>query len=317
MNRMILPVTLLLLSPASPVPLSAAEERASPQKKRPITDYPNLGVQLRPIRPGQENEGARINFIYPASSAKEMGLQVGDEVLEIDGLQVDDRKFLSDRIRKKAIGAPLRLKVRRQGKILELEGERGSFQKVREAFLEQCRKELRGKPFLPGCQLVWPDKEDGLRALRGKVAVVISFDNCSRCMGSWRLVQARSFDLQRLQQDWVGFCGIYFNIDKPFSQNLEMRNEVLLRYPVKFPVAVARYPRDEVPPDSAYHDSLIQYHGAAILDPEGKLLYQELFSFQGPPLGENFSKALQNAARKFGQPEEENEKESPREAPKN
>jgi len=283
------------------LPSVRAAEKApvAPVKaKQPVTDRGNLGVLLESIRPGEADEGARINYVYPESAAQAMGLRPGDEVIEVNGIEVKSRAFLAGELQQENIGSKVSFKIRRGNEVLQLRVPMGSYLKTRKAFLDHCRRELGGKPFAPVAQIIWPDGVDGLKALKGKVGVVISFDDCESCIkGKWGKISEMEAALRKAgaAQDWLAFAGIYSNIQETQAKNLEARRRILARAPGRIPIGVARYPDDRIPIDSADRDPLVQDHGVAILDPEGKLFYLEL---ENPAM--DFLKAFQEAEKKYG-----------------
>jgi hypothetical protein len=286
------------------LPLAASAQPA-PEKAKPapVTDRAHLGLQFQPIR-REEPEGVVVTYVYPRSAAEAMGFRTGDEVLEVNGAAVPDRRFLAGQVRQRSIKDPVSFKVRREGQILDLKGALGSYQETRKAFLDLCRRELIGRPFAPTARLEWPDGIDGVQALRGKVGVLVSFDDCQECTeGKWRKVLAMDEALRKAgaSMGWLGFAGIYSKIGESHEKNLEGRRKALSRHRSTFPVAVARYPDDRVPAESAARDALAQELGVALLDPEGKLFYLEL---DNPSAGilptTEFLKAFKGAQERFG-----------------
>lgn len=296
----------ILLSARFWIPLAFALQtlpawgQETKERKRPVTDRPNLGVQLLPIRPGEEKEGVRLNFVYPGSAAEAMGLRAGDELLEMDGAEVPDRKTLGRDLQRKATGQELRFKVRRGAEVLEIRGPMGNFQRTRKAFREHLEREILGKPLAPGCEIVWPDGVDGLKALKGKVGVVVTFDRSPESAdGVWRRISKKGDELAKLKQDWIAFAGIYTNFNESDEANLEARKRILARAPTTIPVGVARYPGG-VPLNSLGKDPLFQKTGTALLDPEGKVLYLEIMEFESDNPQADLQKAMEELARKFG-----------------
>ena len=285
-----------VLAQAPPVPPPAAPEVS----RKPASDRPNLGVQLLPARPGTAGEGVLINYVYPGSAAEAMGFQAGDEVVGMDGDPIQDLEGMSARLRRSAIGMPVRFRMRRGGAVIELSGAMGGFQATRKAFLERLRRDDLGKPFATLAEIDWPEKIDGLRALRGRVAVLVSFDGCHECIeGNYRTIVERAEQLHRLNQDWIGFAGICSD-QAGRAASAAGRARALERYPALFSIGVAHYPADRPPLEAAGRDPLVQHHGIAILDPEGKVLYLELQGFEADPSGRELTRVLLEAAERYG-----------------
>ncbi len=276
------------------------DEPAKPPAKKPVTDRGNLGIQLQAMHPGQNPEGARIVFIFPESAAAEMGLHAGDEVLTINGIDVPDQRFLSTELRNENIGAKIKIGIRRDGKAMELTGRMGSYQKTRKAFQDHMRRELVGKPFEPHAEIVWPAGVDGIKASRGKVTLVVAFDDCQNCIErKWKKFASMEATLSQTGNalDWLGFAGIYSSGEMQFAANEESLMKVLGRHPAAFPVGIARYAGERIPENSHLRDAIIQTHGVCILDPEGKVFYIEADP-EGP--GVEFLTAIREAQEKFG-----------------
>jgi hypothetical protein len=240
-----------------------------------------------------------INYVYPGSSAEAMGFRAGDELVGMDEKAVKDGADLGTRLRATSIGQAVRFRVRRSGDEMDLTGTMGGFESTRKGYLERMRRDFLGKPFAPLATIDWPDGIDGLRSLRGKVALVFCIDGCRTCLeGTYRSTVRRAEELRKLQQSWIGFAGITAADGKAASE--AARKAAIERYPALFPIGVARYPGDRPPPDAPGRDPLIQQHGIVVLDPEGKVLYMELSPFEADPSGRELTRVLIEAAEKFG-----------------
>ncbi len=80
------------------------------------------------VGPGEEGDTCRIGTVIPGSAAEKAGLQVGDIVVKIDGLELKGYADLPPIIRKRKPGEEVEIEVRRGGKIVRLKatlGERG------------------------------------------------------------------------------------------------------------------------------------------------------------------------------------------------
>jgi PDZ domain-containing protein len=310
-------VLVALLAPqpaAEPVPPPAPGGAKQARARAPLTDRPNLGVQLVPITKAGPAEGVKINYIYPGSAAEAMGLKTGDELLELNGVALPTRQFLSRELPRNSTGSPLEFQVRRAGQLIKVRGPMGSFLKTRQAFNEHLEKNVLGKPIVTAGEIVWPEHVDGLALLKGKVGLVVSFDGCPECKSNFLRLADRFKKLKELKQDWIGMCGLYFNIEGSAERNLEDRKAFLAENQVDFHVGLVKYKDDVIPPDSAAQEALLQNHGVAVIDPEGKLLFVEVQSFKVDNSNTDLTRALAEAARKYAprieQPAAEPEKKA-------
>jgi hypothetical protein len=202
-----------------------------------------------------------------------------------------------------ATGEKLEFMVRRGSGTIQVRGAMGSFQKTRWAFLEHCRKEIIGKRFSAVSELTWPNAINGIEGLKGKVGVLVSIDGCKDCVqGNWKRYCLRWDELQKRKQDWVGMCGIYSDVMAGYQKSLENLRTLLQGNPVQFPVAVVRFPNDRLPLDSFGKEPLIQGHGVAIIDPEGKVLLLQVNGFEPDNPNAEFAKVLEELARKYAPP---------------
>jgi len=84
------------------------------------TREPRIGVQL-----AQDSEGLHVQAVVPGSLASEAGVQPGDRLLSIGGIEVRDMSF-GDTWRRRyetsAEGTPVAITVERDGRTVELQG---------------------------------------------------------------------------------------------------------------------------------------------------------------------------------------------------
>lgn len=96
------------------LPLSIGVVSAEPRR---IGD-PAMGVMLGPTPDGG---GPTVSGILPSSGAEDAGLKMGDVILELDGVEVQNRDDLIDRIGQHLPLDKVKVKVLRRDKELELE----------------------------------------------------------------------------------------------------------------------------------------------------------------------------------------------------
>ena len=74
----------------------------------------------------QREESAKLGQVFPGTGAEKAGLKVGDEILEIDGQAVDSGRKVAELLGKKMPGDKVRLKIKREGKDLDIQATMGS-----------------------------------------------------------------------------------------------------------------------------------------------------------------------------------------------
>ena len=74
----------------------------------------------------QREDSARLGQVFPGTGAAKAGLKVGDEIIEIDGKAVSSGREVAELLGKKVPGDKVHLKIRRQGKELEIDAKMGS-----------------------------------------------------------------------------------------------------------------------------------------------------------------------------------------------
>jgi len=276
---------------------SAAE--APPEQAAP-KDFGFLGIQTETRIAGDPKSGLVVAYVNPASAAKEMGFQVGDEILTFNDRLISDREGFVDALRRENVNAKIRFRLRRGGEIIPLTGRIGSYFKTMKAYQDFLRKEHVGKPLPELPALTWWDPEAKRWApqkndwgqLQGKVAVVFSFDDCPSCTEA--LLQRISATKEALSSSTlaklVTSAGIYYD-EMPGKAgkdaSLKSAEALFLKTQPNFPVAVAHYPGDKVSTESREKHFLIHSHGMVILDPKGTVKYLQIL---GRP-GADFSSA--------------------------
>lgn len=74
----------------------------------------------------QREESAKIGQVFPGTGAEKAGLKVGDEIIEIDGQNVESGRVVAEILGKKMPGDPVRLKIKREEKDLDIQATMGS-----------------------------------------------------------------------------------------------------------------------------------------------------------------------------------------------
>ncbi len=268
--------------------LEAPPEQAAPK------DFGFLGIQTEPKTPGDPKGGIVVTYVNPASSAKEMGFQVGDEILTLNDMMVSDRETFVDALRKENVNAKLRFRLRRGGETIPLTGRIGSYVKTMKAFQEMLRKAYVGKPFPELPALTWWDPEakrwapqrDDWGRLRGKVAVVFSFDDCPSCTEVLlqRIADTKEALSSAALAGLVTSAGIYYD-ERPGKAGKDAcaksAEALFLKVQPNFPVAVAHYPEDKVSAQGREKQFLIHNHGVVVLDSKGVVKYLQILGRAG------------------------------------
>ena len=74
----------------------------------------------------QREDSAKLGQVFPGTGAAKAGLKVGDEILDIDGKTVSNGREVAELLGKKAPGDKVSLKIRREGKELDIKATMGS-----------------------------------------------------------------------------------------------------------------------------------------------------------------------------------------------
>jgi len=255
-------------------------------------ESPFLGVQTELKDPRDAKGGVVISYLWPQSAAREMGLEIGDEIRTLNDVLITDPETFSREVRKENVNAKLRFRIIRAGKEMKIEGRIGSREKTMKAYQEQARKTMVGKPLpaLPGllwwnaATKAWEEKKEAespWNALKGKIGVVMSFDDCSVCKSSryLKLSQMQTFLSRTPGGDRVAYAGIFFD-DRPDKsgkeKNLSTATQLVTASPPAVPIAVAYYPSGKPTPADRDTQVLIHNHGTAILNPSGSVEFLQV-----------------------------------------
>jgi hypothetical protein len=290
---------------AGPPQGTLAEEPERPPQPG-AGDFAFLGLATRAQTPGAEASGIVVLQVYPGSSAEGMGFKVGDEILTVNDFLVGGRKAFIEELKRANVGARMRFLVRRDGKTQTLSGRIGSYRKSMAAYQRHLRKKYEGQllPPLPEAfwwnekESRWEDGPEDWRSLRGKLVVVVSFDDCETCR------KARIEKISLMKQGFaqvpsrtpLEFVGVYYR-ESPDSwgrkANQKGAEALLKEMRPSFPVTVAAYPDDSPTPEMRARQFLIHHHGIAILDPQGKVRFLQILGLPGAEFAQAYKKLLE------------------------
>jgi S1-C subfamily serine protease len=86
-----------------------------------------IGIRGKTLVSGEENRprGFRVRIVYPDSPAARAGVQVGDQVMSVDGTPIDSQEAFETVLSTRGPGRPLKLVVRGKGgeRTVTLQGE--------------------------------------------------------------------------------------------------------------------------------------------------------------------------------------------------
>ena len=86
-----------------------------------------IGVRGKTLVSGEENRprGFRVRMVYPGSPAARAGVQVGDQVVSVDGTPIDSQEAFETVLSTRGPGRPLKLSLRGKGgeRTVTLQGE--------------------------------------------------------------------------------------------------------------------------------------------------------------------------------------------------
>ncbi|MGQ9592567.1 MAG: hypothetical protein ACUVYA_19990, partial [Planctomycetota bacterium] len=246
--------------------------------------------------------------------------RVGDESLLLTDLIIPDQETLVRELRRLKIGSIVRFQVRRGGEEKRLTGKIGSHADSLRRYEDYLRKSFTGQLFPEPPEMVWWNRETGVwedkpnawKDLRGKVTVVVSFDDCGVCRESrfGMLARLRTVMVAASRKAPLGFAGIYYD-ERPGRSgkeaSLRSAAELYRSADPAFPVGVAYWPEGEAVPERTDEQFLILQHGVAILDAEGRIAYLQVLGPPGAEFLAAYEKALKGIAPKAedAQPKEE------------
>ena len=118
-------------TPTSAEKIAADEEKEKQKAAEPqFEEHPFLGVGPYEIASNAEQlkrvkatTGVVVHRIDPSSPAAEMGIQVDDVLLSLNGRKVDDWLQVVKTVRESKPGEPFRISLQRAGKVLQVEGK--------------------------------------------------------------------------------------------------------------------------------------------------------------------------------------------------
>ena len=153
-------------------PISVVSAKGAP--KSTPAGKPWLGVGIE-----QGKEGVLVRGVMPNTPAESAGVQVGDEVLKIDGKPVKDPKELINAVQSSGIGQSVKVELLRNKKIVT----KTLKLVVRPDELKLLRDRLVGKP-APNFDLevIHGSESGALKKLAGRVVIVEIWATwCSAC----------------------------------------------------------------------------------------------------------------------------------------
>ncbi len=288
----------------------SATTRGQAQQAGPV-ERPFLGLQTELKNPQDLKSGVIVAYIWPLSAAKEMGFQIGDEIRTLNDVLITDPESFSKEVQKENVNAKLRFQIRRSGEHRKIEGRIGSREKTMKAYQESVRKELAGKPLppLPGAvwwnpeTKNWDEKLDPTAGLKGKLSVVMSFDDCEVCKEKryQRLTQMKTLLSKTTGALPLEYLGIFYD-ERPGKAgkeaNLKTAAALFTSSPPAVPIAVAFYPGDKPTPADREKQVLIHNHGVAILNTSGNVEFIQTLGVPDQDFGVAFQKAIQSLVEK-------------------
>ena len=195
-----------------------------------------------------------MTFTYPHSTAREIGLLVGDEIVALNNVLIKNRKSFVAELRNNNVGGTVRFIVRRDAKKVKLKGKIKGYRKTMGRIQVDLRKGILGKrlPEQPP-MLLWDpeakklvESKNALGHLAGKIGLVVWYDDCSYC-------QKKRFDflaglhLRSKSSPGsfpLGFTGLYYSDqlrDTSAKANLEGAVSLYTTKRPAFPAGVVHY----------------------------------------------------------------------------
>ena len=282
---------------------SAQPQQGAPGVPQPqVRDRAFLGLQTEDIGDPAEKKGIRVSYIFPHSAAATMGFQLGDEVVALNDVFIDNRAGFIKEVRNNNINGKLRFLIRRSGESMKLTGKIGSYRKTMEAYQGELRKQYAGKPLpTPPSALWWNAKtsaweeKDHAAAFAGtkdKVSIVFCIDDCKFCMQK-KLTKLATMQrvLKQSQADApVAFVGYFYADGRPLDAAKKAAETVLKSTPLDFPFALTFYPEGSKPDRD--RQALLHMHGVSVLNHKGTVDFLQVFGEPEREFFEAYKKAL-------------------------
>ena len=277
--------TVLLLTLLAPIFVRAQTTAPAAPPDRAF-----LGAYSEPIDRAKKDSGLRVTYIYPHSTAAEIDLRIGDEIIALNNVLIKNRDTFVAELRNNNVNGTVRFLVRRDGEKVKLKGKIKGYRKTMGLVQDGLRKKLYGKPLAkqpevrlwnPKTKKLEPSKEP-LAQLAGKIGMIVWYDDCNYCQTK-RYQFLQNMQLRTAAAPTpvpLSFAGLYFS-DRQHEQspqaNLDGAAKLYGTKTPSFTAGAVHFP-NKSPAPADRHDSLYIYnHGVALLDPEGKLAYLQIF----------------------------------------
>lgn len=248
-------------------------------------------------------------YTMPQSAAREMGIQIGDELISLNDVILTDPETFTREVRKENVNAKLRFRVRRGGQELKIEGRIGSYDKTMKAYQEEVRKRLLGKPLWKLPSLVWwnettrtfEEKAGAVVAAPGKVTTIMAFDDCNTCKEKrfLRMKQMSTLLANRPGGELLAFCGIFYGDRAGLGTreaNAKAAAALLAASPPGYPVSLAYYAGDRPTAADRDEQAVVHSHGTVIVGTEGKVEFVQVIGEPEQEFGMALQKLLLGAA---------------------
>jgi hypothetical protein len=259
-----------------------------PQAQAP--DRAFLGAYTDLIDPEKENSGLVVTYTYPHSTAREIELLVGDKIIALNNVLIKNRKSFVEELRNNNVGGTIRFLVRRGTKKVTLKGKISGYRKTMGKIQADLRKKAYGKPFAKQPPMrFWDPKtknfaesKDPLAHLKGKIGLVVWYDDCEYCQKK-RYDFLAGLHLRTTASSGgfpLAFAGVYYSDqhrEKSAAANLDGAASLYTKRRPAFPAAVVHYAKEKPEPKTRHESLYIFNHGVAILDPDGKVAYLQVF----------------------------------------
>jgi len=284
-------------------------------------DHAFLGLMTESKVEGDPKSGLRVTYVFPHSSAEEMGFKAGDEIVALNDVIIESLTQFMTELRRERIDATVSFLVQRAGesKWIPLRGKIGSYKRTMTKFEEDVRKRLVGEslPKLPRV-LWWDDKEKKLsdtfdleKAVAGKVAIFYGFDSLmqpiprpdnSVFIPSYLRFQETSRRLgQIIAKDSFVVVSLFRDerilTEKGEEAMIAAAKEIFVANPPVGLGGVILFP-EEMEPREREDLFFLRNRGVALVGGKGKIEYLQVFDDPGP----DFLRALQKALEENGTP---------------